>query len=80
MDVDAELAANLRRELHEVNNVLNTISMQSELVRLLARNISDADQLHAALDIIAAECKKGGEVTRRASQTIQGATDDSADP
>lgn len=67
---DADKAA-IRENVHTINNALNVVSMQVELVRLLANDATAADKVAAAIDTVLDECQKAGGIASDISRIIK---------
>ena len=71
MTIDRKTAGRLREQLHDINNELNTILMQSELLRLLTDGTQNAEDARAALDAIANACRTAGLLAGCASDVVR---------
>ena len=71
MSLDRETAGRLRRQLHDINNALNSIMMQSELVKLHCQGIELNPDALEALDVILSECRNAGALTQSAGALIR---------
>ena len=62
-----------RENVHSINNSLNAISMQAELVGLLAEKGNSAQDIAAAVRSILVECKAAGARALEIGTTVKSA-------
>lgn len=67
---DGDVVA-IRNHVHDINNALNVISMQSELVKLLAADSASAEKIVAAVDTVLSECVRAGDMAVAISSTMK---------
>lgn len=60
----------LQESLHEINNVMNAMSMQAELTRFHLEN-KDYDLALSALEIVLAKCGEAGQLSAAARQELR---------
>jgi hypothetical protein len=53
----------LKDALHQMNNALNSISMQAELARMYAER-NDSVKVGEALSVVMAQCRQCSSITR----------------
>lgn len=63
----------IRKHVHDINNALNVISMQSELIKLLAADSAAFEKVSASVDTVLRECVKAGEMAAAISSTVKAA-------
>lgn len=61
----------IRKRVHDINNALNVISMQSELVKLLAADSAAFEKISASVDTVLQECSKAGTLASEISSAIK---------
>jgi hypothetical protein len=61
--------ANLRQALHDLNNSLNTIAMQTELARVYAGS-GETELLQKALAVITNSCGQCRSISHRMQSTL----------
>ncbi len=61
----------IRKQVHDINNALNVISMQSELVKMLAADSAAAARVEAAIDTVLKECAKAGAMANEISAVVK---------
>ncbi len=73
VSLDDKEAAAIREDVHTINNALNVVSMQGELVKVLASDSAAAGRICAAMDALLEECRKAGETASNISRRIKAA-------
>lgn len=70
-ELDSAQVSEIREMVHSLNNVLNTISLQAELVRMLADGSAPPEKISGCVETIIKECKKGGQMARDVSRIVK---------
>ena len=73
VSLDDKDAAAIREDVHTINNALNVVSMQVELVKVLARDSAAADRIGAAIDTVLRECREAGKTASDISRRVKAA-------
>lgn len=63
--------AEIREDVHTINNALNVVSMQAELIKVLASDSASAEQIAAAVDVILNDCQKAGRSASGISRRVK---------
>lgn len=73
VEIDEQQVVEIRESIHALSNALNTMSMQAELVRMLAADSQSSDKIDKAIDIVTAECKKSGKLAHEIGAIVKSA-------
>lgn len=73
ISLDDKDAAAIREDVHAINNALNVVSMQAELVKVLASDSTAADRICVAIDTVLQECREAGKTASGISRRIKAA-------
>lgn len=68
---DDKQIAQIREQIHELNNALNNTVIQAELVRMLAMDSQSHAKISDCVDIIVSECKRSGKIANEVRQAIK---------
>lgn len=63
----------IRKHIHDINNALNVISMQSELIKMLAADSAAFDKVAASIDVVLNESAKAARLAAAISGTVKSA-------
>lgn len=71
MPLNESEKSQLKDALHQMNNALNSISMQAELARMYAER-NDNAKVEEALVVVMTQCRQCSSITRSTQKLFEG--------